>query len=207
MSLDRRKLLQIISTAAAFEYSSVWTLSRALAAAKKPASMADWMDAWTGVKSRDPHGGLFVYRFKEPMWALLKPISWTPSIGQPSLARVDVPNGFVTDFASIPRAFWSLLRPDGDYTYPAILHDYLYWTQERSREDCDAVIRYSMMDFQIPTLTREAIYQGVRKFGQTAWDGNAKLKAAGEKRILIQLPDDPRVTWMEWKTRPGVFAP
>jgi hypothetical protein len=31
---------------------------------KTPKSMADWMDAWTGERARDPKGGLFVYRLR-----------------------------------------------------------------------------------------------------------------------------------------------
>ena len=48
-----------------------------------------------------------------------------------------MPTGFVTDFASIPPIFYSVLRPDGEYAYAAVIHDYLYWTQTRPREDAD----------------------------------------------------------------------
>ncbi|MBR0820320.1 DUF1353 domain-containing protein [Bradyrhizobium liaoningense] len=209
MNIDRRTFLfqSGLSVAVLSPMSTSLTAVAAPAPRKKSNSMAEWMDAWTGVRARDPVGGLYVYRFKEPMWALLKPIAWYPEAGTSSIARVDVPTGFVTDFASIPRAFYSLLRPDGDYTYPAILHDYLYWTQNRPREECDEVIRLSMIDFKIDKVTVTAIYQAVRRFGQSAWDGNAALKAAGEKRILAKWPEDPRITWAEWKKNPAVFAP
>jgi hypothetical protein len=174
---------------------------------KTPNSMADWMDAWTGERARDPQGGLFVYRFKDPMWALLKPISWRPNKPDSKISSVDVPTGFVTDFASIPRAFYSLLRPDGEYTYPAVLHDYLYWTQQRSREESDNVFQLAMMDFQIGVVTVQTIYKAVRVFGQSAWDENRRLQSAGEKRILIKFPDDPRVSWAQWKQNANVFAP
>jgi hypothetical protein len=169
--------------------------------------MAEWMDAWTGERAREPEGALFVYRFKDPMWAVLKPISWKPNEADSKIAPVDVPIGFVTDFASIPRAFYSLLRPDGEYTYPAVLHDYLYWTQQRSREESDNILRLAMVDFQIATVTLQTIYRAVRVFGQSAWDENRRLKDAGEKRILIKFPKDPRVTWNEWKKDPSVFSP
>ncbi len=40
---------------------------------------------------------------------------------------LEVPAGFVTDFASIPRIFWSLLSPtDLRYSKPAVVHDYGY---------------------------------------------------------------------------------
>src|SRR5688572_13672704 len=40
-----------------------------------------------------------------------------------------VPVGFVTDFASIPPALQSIIRQNGLYLLPAVVHDYLYWTQ------------------------------------------------------------------------------
>jgi hypothetical protein len=181
-------------------------LARPLSATtSKPQSMTAWMDAWTGVSARDPSGGLFVYRFKDPMWALVKPISWLPGAGQPG-SRVDVPVGFVTDFASIPRPFWSLVRPDGDYAYAAVFHDYLYWFQERTRPEADEVFRLAMKDFNIGEATISIIYNAVRSFGQPAWDANGRLRSAGEKRVLAKFPDDPRTTWETWKQTPGVFA-
>src|SRR5437868_748210 len=43
-----------------------------------------------------------------------------------SVQPIVVPAGFVTDFASIPRAFWSGMSPHGQYSRAAVLHDYLY---------------------------------------------------------------------------------
>lgn len=39
---------------------------------------------------------------------------------------IRVPAGFVTDFASIPRAFWVVFPPTGKYGKAAVVHDYLY---------------------------------------------------------------------------------
>nr|WP_249210040.1 DUF1353 domain-containing protein [Bradyrhizobium manausense] len=123
------------------------------------------------------------------------------------MQRVDVPAGFVTDFASIPRAFYSALRPDGEYSYAAVFHDFLYWTQDRPRPACDEVLRLAMLDFKIDRLTVGVIYEAVRKFGESAWQENTRLKAAGEKRILTKFPSDPRITWDDWKKDKSVFEP
>jgi hypothetical protein len=207
MYLDRRNFLAIgrnlfLSTGLAFGTSLLLDDERADAQSE---SMAEWMDAWTGVRAREPNGGLFVFRFKDPMWALLKPISWEPNPGQKKFNRVDVPAGFVTDFASIPRAFYTLLRPDGEYSYAAVFHDYLYWTQARSKDESDEIFRLAMLDFNIDGTTVTAIYEAVHLFGQTAWDENTRLKKAGELRILAKFPDDPHTTWEEWKRVPDVF--
>src|ERR1700728_3780525 len=119
--------------------------------------------------------------------------------------RVDVPTGFVTDLASIPRVFWSLLRPDGEYAYAAIIHDYLYWTQTTTREVADHILKFAMEDFGVSSVSVTAIFDAVRVGGKSAWDGNAKLRQNGEKRILNQFPKDPTIRWDTWRQRKEVF--
>jgi hypothetical protein len=163
-----------------------------------------WMDRWMAV--RLPVGPLHIARFKDPIYVLTRPIGWKPNTEQDSrLKMVEVPKGFVTDFASIPWQFWSMLRPDGDYAYAAVIHDYLYWTQQTSREIADEIFYLAMLDFKIDSPIAHAIYYAVRLGGEPSWKENAALKARGERRVLKILPDDPRVTWAEWKTKPGVF--
>jgi hypothetical protein len=173
--------------------------------AADPSTIEKWMNGWIEV-GKKPIGGLFVGRFKNPLYFLTKPITWTPNPGQEAFRSVTVPIGFVTDFASIPRAFWSLLRPDGNYTYPAIIHDFLYWTQDGSKDEADQILRFGMEDFQIDAVSLNAIYEGVHLFGGPSWETNTRLRNQGERRILKQFPDDPTVTWEEWKKKPGVFA-
>jgi hypothetical protein len=164
------------------------------------------MNEWMSI-SKAPGCMLNISRFREPVYFLLAPISWTPELGQEAYRAVTVPAGFVTDFASIPTVFYSLLRPDGEYAYAAVVHDYLYWTQTRSREEADHVFKMAMEDFKIDRLKLSTIYNAVRIGGGLAWTENAKLKTQGEKRILIRFPQDPRTKWDDWKQRPGVFAP
>jgi hypothetical protein len=168
-------------------------------------SIEEWMESWISA-SRAPAGTLHVSRFRDPVYFLTKPISWIPNPDQTQYQRLDVPVGFVTDFASIPRMFWSLLRPDGVYTYPAIVHDYMYWMQDRPREVADEIFRFGMQDFNIDRVTVTAIYEAVRLGGGSAWNSNAKLKHEGEKRVLKEFPQDPKISWDDWKRRPDVFV-
>jgi hypothetical protein len=46
---------------------------------------------------------------------------------------IDVPAGFVTDFASIPRSLWTLASPHGFYSRASIIHDLLYWDRRCTR--------------------------------------------------------------------------
>jgi hypothetical protein len=132
-------------------------------------------------------------------------IRWSPNAGQ-NFQSVVVPMGFVTDLASIPRVFWQALRPEGRYAYAAVVHDYLYWTQKRLREEADQIFKIAMEDSKVKPAIIGTVYQGVRRFGQAAWDNNARLKRAGERRMLKRLPDDFTVSWSDWKKQPDVFA-
>jgi hypothetical protein len=152
-------------------------------------------------------GPMTLGRFADPVYFLLKPLSWTPKSDQAQkFEPVEVPVGFVTTFDSIPKLFWTVLRPDGEYSYAAIIHDYLYWTQTRPRNVADDVFRQVMEDFGVDPKTVAVLYQGARTGGQAAWDEYARLKTVGEKRILKEFPQDSRVRWSDWKKRAEVFS-
>lgn len=57
-------------------------------------------------------------------WRVLKNIKFVHNING-KIVCVEVPAGFVTDFASVPRPFWVFTPPDGKYTMAAVVHDYL----------------------------------------------------------------------------------
>lgn len=175
MMLTRRTMLRwSVGVAAALvsgvEASMRGSLSRASYAqeSNQPAQdvfIETWMNEWMSV-SRAPGGMLRISRFRGPIYFLTAPISWTPNPGQERHQAVTVPPGFVTDFASIPRIFWSVLRPDGEYAYAAVVHDYLYWTQTRSREEADHIFKMAMEDFEIGVSKADVIYNAVRLGGQ-----------------------------------------
>lgn len=52
-----------------------------------------------------------------------------------------VPKGFISDGASIPKIFWSLIAPciDGRSIRAAVIHDWLYHTGILSRADADKI--------------------------------------------------------------------
>jgi hypothetical protein len=171
------------------------------------AEVKRWMDEWFRLEeSRPIVGPLHLGRFVEPIYFLRKPTIWLPDSTQASRFKpVTVPVGFVTDFASIPKAFWMILRPDGNYTHPAIVHDFLYWTQTTTRETADEIFRILMEDFRISSFEAVPIYNAVKLGGARAWEENTKARAGGEKRILKLFPEDPLTTWEDWKKRPEVF--
>lgn len=139
------------------------------------------------------------YYTKEPLkWRAKAGVAMTPPL-------VTVPTGFVTDLASIPAAFWAALPPAARYSYPAIIHDYLYWFQPCTRAQADAVFQSAMEDLHVPSAKILIIYDAVRLGGGSAWDNNTQARQTGEKRIIKKFPSDVLTTWKEWKDRADVF--
>lgn len=83
---------------------------------------------------------------------------------------VRVPDGYITDGASVPRIFWNIIPPWGKYGQAAIVHDYLceYLEVETSegkrsitRKECDAIFLEAMLVLSVPTPKAKCIHAGV----------------------------------------------
>jgi hypothetical protein len=123
-------------------------------------------------------------------------------IGQ-SAFTITVPAGFVTDFASTPRAIWAILPPTGRYQLAAVVHDFLYWDQGCTRKQADDLLRAAMAESLVNPVNRDIIYNAVRRFGEGAWNGNTSAKAAEKPKIIpperMNIP--PLVTWPEYQAK------
>lgn len=86
-----------------------------------------------------------------------------------------VPDGALTDLASIPRAFWTLLPPDGPWLKAAVVHDHLYRqrgvTDQRAwtRREADEILREAMGVLGVPAWKRGVIFAAVRIGGAAGW--------------------------------------
>jgi hypothetical protein len=184
--------------------SAIVHMSNAVAQYADSARVEEWMSAWMETPMRALEGPLKVQRFVEPIYLVLEPTSWSSNTTV-SLPSVTVPRGFVTDFASVPRLFWSLVPPDGAYAHAAVVHDYLYWAQTTKRTVADEIFLRAMNDLKVSPVIASGIHSAVNAFGASAWDSNARLAASGEKRVLRRFPTDPATRWADWKTRADVF--
>ncbi|MDD3468235.1 MAG: DUF1353 domain-containing protein [Campylobacterales bacterium] len=90
----------------------------------------------------------------------------------PSDDFISVPIGFITDFASIPRLFWSIMPPDGIYAKAAVIHDYLYDNALRTKKEADNIFYEAMGVLNVPKWQRCTMYIAVKFFGR----GNYKEK-------------------------------
>lgn len=89
---------------------------------------------------------------------------------------VYVPAGFISE-PSIPRPFWRMLPPIGDYVAAAAIHDWLYVTQRTTRKLADQIMLAAMKDSDVPLWERTMIYSGVRIGGWKAWRDHSKQRS------------------------------
>jgi hypothetical protein len=94
-------------------------------------------------------------------WKVVKGFTYTTEQG----LDIVVPDGFVTDFASIPRGLWNVFPPTGKYGHAAVIHDYLYRATSVPRVQADRVFRDAMKELGVGKISRNIIYWSVRAFG------------------------------------------
>lgn len=95
------------------------------------------------------------------------------------LHGVRVPQGFVTDFASIPRPFHVVFPKLGPYNRPATLHDWLYCTGQTSKGVADLAFLSAMESCGAKRWRREAMYIAVKYFGWPAWWAHREKQKRG----------------------------
>lgn len=91
-----------------------------------------------------------------------------------SLGIITMPAGFLTDGASVPRIFWPIFQPFGEYFPAAILHDFLYSKSSTakfpySRKQADDLFKEAMFNVGVGWLSRGIIHGSVRSFGWKSW--------------------------------------
>ena len=107
--------------------------------------------------------------------------------------NINIPKGFTWDLSSVPRLFWAILPPDGDFELAYLIHDYL-WI---NKEDMTEQFGYYQMKFDQKWTDDEMLlwakatngtkklslrnidnylrYYGVRAFGWLVWKGYIKI--------------------------------
>lgn len=84
----------------------------------------------------------------------------------PSEEIIKVPKGFITDLASVPRIFWNICPPQGQYAKAAIVHDYLYVIAFRDKAYADNVFLEAMKVLGVPLWRRKLMHLAVKYFGK-----------------------------------------
>ena len=91
---------------------------------------------------------------------------------------ISVPAHFLTDGASVPRVFWSLFSPFGDYFGAALVHDYLYSPNNRrfDRRTSDRIFLDAMEDAGVAWIKRHTIYRAVQLGGWASFRGTHHIQ-------------------------------
>jgi len=114
---------------------------------------------------------------KGNVFTLLEPIELMRyQFGQ--YLHLEIPAGFKSDGASVPRLFWRAVFPPGDThaLYAAFVHDYIYrthpvgWTKSLA----DRLFRVLLIEGGIPRRRAWMAYFGVKFFGFKAWKEGGK---------------------------------
>lgn len=110
----------------------------------------------------------------ERKWRIVEPFDYIATFGTISWT-ISVPVDFITDFASIPRAFWSILPPTGRYGKAAVIHDFLYIQANAKIPGTEIEIVKAMADrifydamgvLGVPQWQRVVMYTAVSMFGR-----------------------------------------
>jgi hypothetical protein len=123
-------------------------------------------------------GKLRVEELDEWTWILLEPLEF--HVGEKDNEDVIiVPALFQTDFDSIPKPLWSIIRPYGKSKRAAVIHDYLYHMRghvpldispPRTRNECDKIFAEALEVCGVNWIKRNAMYLGVRSGGWWFWN-------------------------------------
>ena len=110
----------------------------------------------------------YVGRKERPyLWEINKEIN----IALSDNSILTIPKGFTTDFASVPKVFWSLIPPIGEANISWIIHDYLYDTKDlRGRKFADKEMLYWMHKKGQDKLSSRVMYWSVRIFAKKWWN-------------------------------------
>lgn len=102
----------------------------------------------------------------EGTWKLTEPLAFqSDALG----TTVVVPFGFVTDFASVPRILVIYDLVGGKCNKAAVVHDWLYTTQQVDRQAADRVLAEAIQASGYSAFTASVFYAAVRVGGGSHW--------------------------------------
>jgi hypothetical protein len=107
---------------------------------------------------------------------------------------ITVPIGFVTDLATVPRIFWSIIPRAGVYGYAAVIHDYLYRTATVNKKEADLIFLKIMTEHGVKRWKRLMMYWAVKFFGFIDWNRNRQGKYNPPKiKVLDETYEIPKI--------------
>jgi hypothetical protein len=90
---------------------------------------------------------------------------------QNRFGAIDIPKGFSTDLASIPRWLHWFIEPTDPKMRMALVHDAMYALGAGYREDADMIFRSGLKADGVPAWKAWIMWLAVRWFGGPHWNG------------------------------------
>lgn len=96
-------------------------------------------------------------------WTLTRPLFFRTRDGY----RVEVPQGYETNLASIPRLLQGIVQVNGRHRAAAVVHDFLYDLRgclpyrQFSRQEADDIFLDAMVELGVPRLRRRIMFLAV----------------------------------------------
>lgn len=116
-------------------------------------------------------------------WVLLAPLACESG----RIGVVVVPEGFVTDFASVPRLPLAYFLAGGLAHAAAVIHDWLYTTHSTDRATADAVFQDAAKACGVSAWRAYLMWLGVRAGGASSW---AAAGPAQPIEVAIQIQQE-----------------
>ncbi|MGB5861105.1 MAG: DUF1353 domain-containing protein [Pseudomonas aeruginosa] len=108
------------------------------------------------------------------LWVVNEPFSYYVGKKEDNV-WVHVPAGYLTDGATVPRLFWWLIPPLGQYGQASVLHDYLREKRYVLRNDVEVMLSIKETDdifleamtaLEVPAWKRYLMYSAVRVYAE-----------------------------------------
>ncbi|MEA2036130.1 MAG: DUF1353 domain-containing protein [Nanoarchaeota archaeon] len=111
---------------------------------------------------------------------------------------INIPEGYLTDLASIPPIARWLIPKLGRHAQAATLHDYIYEYNKYSRKKCDKIFLEAMKVLKVPFWKRQVMHKAVRMFGWISWNNrrySEHTKMAKKKTKRVEDNSHQKNTW------------
>ncbi len=129
---------------------------------------------------------LTVTQVSSILWKIEREITY--HVGSPdSKDVIVVPKGFITDFASVPWPANMLIPLSGNHNMAAVVHDYLYCVQTRTRLESDKIFLEALTVLGVNWFKRQIMYRAVRIGGGRPWDIHTKKMAEHRNMKFIGM--------------------
>lgn len=116
-------------------------------------------------------------------WRLLAGLGFVSDLIGPG----EVPEGFVTDLASVPRLPVAFFLAGGLAHAAAVVHDWLYTTHSTDRATADAVFREAAQACGVSPWRAWVMWVGVRAGGGASWAADGPEQAPA---VAIQIQQE-----------------